>query len=364
MKRNLRLLLLSCSALGLFEIAKPDRARAVSPAPEWQNGVDELIRLAEAAESNPKQAAWQEVKESLKNAARQSSSAQGFFLSAQTILNQWTEGRGLRLVSSAQPQFYAYHSQPPKLREVGAWFAQKGAKWYVKQLSSRPRQPLQRGDAILLKEFHPVLSWSTGGSTEIEIQTDLLATPKKVKLEARATDLSAWALKETQAASKVLPLENKRICQEKAWLWLTAPVTRYLQSKISAAQKTCDALLVDLRDSFGETLPSGPFKAQEKDETKPLVVLVNQQTSEQAVSLALKLKEELGATVIGEPTSSRLLPQKKHEMKELPWLLLVYEKSGGSLLPDMEVRDSWLLTAGYDEVYEAGIKQLKAALKI
>lgn len=366
MKWKLSALLLSCAAISLFEIASADRAYGVSSPAAYRAAADELIAATAAADPNarPENLSWQEIQKALQEAARQSGSAPAFFLSAQKILGEWQGGRGLRLLSNSDAAYYAYHQQAPQLREVGAWFGQKGAKWYVKQVQALPQQSLKRGDAVLIKDFHPVLSWSLSAPNETEIQSDLLGAKKKLDLKARPTQLGAWSLSATQGGSRVLSFEKKRICQEKLWLWLNSPVAKYLDSKIKAAQQNCDAQLIDLRDSFGEELPKGPFKAREKDKAKPVVVLINRGTSEQAVNLALKLKEELGARIVGEPSGSRLLPLQKTELKEMPWLLLVYEKAGGSLLPDQEVADSWMMSGAYDEVYEAGIKELKTALEI
>ncbi len=357
-------LILSLCCFCFFSLSLFDTAKGVSPSPQWQTAADELIKLIESSDKQTQQdkLAWQEIKDAIKLASRNAETAAGFYVSVDKILSAWSSGRGLRLLNNSQASYYAYSQAAPEFREVGAWFAAKGAKWYVKQVSRRPGQVLRRGDAILKADFNPVLSWKPGSKETIEVQAQTLEAAKKVELKVQKKSLAAWALEETQMGSQTLPLGEKRLCEEKVWLWLTPPVALYLDSKLRAAQESCDAILVDLRDSFGEKLPSSTLKSQSKNKPKPLVVLVNRETREQAVNLALKLKDELGATIVGEATAPRLVPQQKLELKEMPWLLLIYEKSGGSLRPDVEIADPWMLTVGFDEVREAGIKQLKALL--
>ncbi len=336
-------------------------ARAANAGAAWPKIAEELIRSVEKTDTrtSEKKAEWEKVKSSLKAASLQASTAAGFRLSALHILDKW-DGRGFRILDDSQAQYYALAPEAPRLHDTGAWFAQKGAKWYVKQTSRRTDQIFRRGDALAVPSFHPVHSWTDAPTQKVRVLAQPLATAEERTLKVKTTSLGDWALAETQAASAAIPQGGKRLCQEKAWLWLSRPVSIYLASKIKFAQDNCDALLVDLRDTFGEGKGAGASNLPLKgSHSIPVVVLVNEETREGGVSLALQLKDELNAWVIGEPTASLRMPLEQQMMKEIPWLLLSYETTSGSLLPDETVNDVWMFSGGQDQIYEAGFARLR-----
>jgi hypothetical protein len=354
-KTQIAFSLLAWLGTSLPLIAATTSKRFAEPARELIETLERLDPL-----TKKKTEEWQRIRQALKNAGEEAESNAGFRLSINHILHHW-DGRGLRVLDDSEAQYFAWHSQAPLLREAGAWFTQKGSKWYVRQLATRPGQPLRRGDAIVQRGFHPVQFWTSASSQMIRVQDQPLAPEKDLSIRVREVALDNWALEETQASSTPLNLGGKRLCQERVWMWLTQAVGTFLHSKVRFAQETCDALLVDLRSSFGSEIPQSSLKGKK---AIPVVVLVNEETREGAVSFALRLKDELGATVIGEPTASRLLPQEKVELKSLPWLILVYESARGSLLPDQTIKDTWLASGGLDPLYESGVSQLKERLKL
>jgi hypothetical protein len=179
-------------------------------------------------------------------------------------------------------------------------------------------------------------------------------------LKSRPTSLVDWALAATQAASSRVAWEGKKLCFEKAWLWLSRESEAALLSKIKFAQQNCDALLVDLRDTSGpggsDRLSLPPFKI-------PVAVLVNRETREGAVSLAMELKKVAQSEILGEPTASRQSPQQVLSLKNLTSLVLLYPQNSGSLLPDQMVDDRWMYTEGFDGVKERAIQYLQGKLR-
>lgn len=338
-------------SLPLFAKTKPADVKA---------GAEELIQSIKDHDPSIARAPdpWHELEEHIRKAAALAESPQGFARSLEDILAHH-KGKGLRIVQDSEPAYYAYESSVGNFLDAGLLFAQRGARWYVKQMSHPAQPQIHRGDAVMLDSFHPQRSL-TGSSVSLRLQSQAMSPAKDLRVPLQKTSLAAAALLHTQKESQLLPLGGKKICREKLWLWLSPEVDAALRSKLAFAADHCDALLLDVRDAGGPGAASlSEFKTKR---SFPIAVLINRETREGAVSLALQLKQSAQAQIFGEPSASRQLPEEHVRLKQLPWLLVFYPEQGGSLIPDQMVDDSWMYAEGFDGVQEKALKYLQDSL--
>lgn len=319
-----------------------------------RDAIQELVQKLEAFDPNIKshQDDWLKVRNHLEQAAQQSESATGLKLSVQHILDQWG-GLRFRVLDRDDAQYWAMNGE--SLALPNAWFSLKGARWQV-QYSLHPK--LRRGDSFSAKSFSPFSEESQAQkSWTLPVQQKLMTEPKSLTLELNRMPMSQWALDLTQQSSKVALVDNKRVCIEKVWFWLDKVVAKNIASKIENAPGLCQALLIDLRDSFGEGLNSWPKLSKKM----PVAVLTNQGTREGAVVLLKSLKNDSAARVFGERTDSDRSAQSKEKLSKIDWTVLIVG-DGGSIIPDQDIRDSALNAEGIDDITEAGLSWIRTEL--
>lgn len=326
---------------------------AAEPQDTWKKAIAELIREAEAIDPNVKSHAdsWKTIKQNLEQIPSEVESDNGFKLSVQSILDRW-DGLYFRVLDPQDAQFWALNNQ--ELALPRAWFSSRGPRWHVRY--DLAQGPLRRGDAVSDPKFSPFAEeWQERKEWTLTFKGNPMKdeTTKTIALERRS--LGAWALDMTQRSSQVAILGKKRLCFEKVWLFLSESVGKSLASKI--AGNNCQALLIDLRDSFGEGIASWPSVKK----GVPVAVLVNAESREAAVALAASLKTSSGARIFGERTGSDRLPSKVKAIPSMP-LILIAAADGGRLAPDQQIKDSFLYSEGFDDVKEAATAYLKKQL--
>jgi len=319
-----------------------------------REAIQELVQKLERLDPNIKshQDDWLKVRQHLEQAAQQSESAAGLKLSVAHILDQWG-GLRFRVLDRDDAQYWALKGEDIAL--PGAWFTLRGAKWLVQYSANRK---LSRGDSLSGKEFSPFSKdFQSRSLWSLPVQQKLMAPPKNIEVEVTKQSLNQWALDLTQQSSKRALVDNKRICVEKVWFWLDQAVATNIASKLDNATTLCKAIVLDLRDVFGEGQTNWP-----KVKTKmPIAVLTNHGTREGAVALVKSLKQESGARVFGEPTDSDHAPQGKESLTKIDWALVVIG-DGGNIIPDQMIKDSYLNAEGVDDIAEAGMGWVRSEL--
>ncbi|MBC7531269.1 MAG: hypothetical protein H7318_06795 [Oligoflexus sp.] len=319
-----------------------------------RDAIQELVQKLEAFDPNIKshQDDWLKVRNHLEQAAQQSETAAGLKLSIQHILDQWG-GLRFRILDRDDAQYWAMNGETLALPK--AWFTLRGSKWLV-QYSAHPK--LRRGDSFSAKDFSPYSRESQSQkSWTLAVQHKLMVEPVPATFELNKMPMSEWALELTQQSSKVALVDNKRICIEKVWFSLDKVVAKNIASKIDKASGLCQALLIDLRDSFGEGQSFWP-KVSKK---MPVAVLTNRGTREGAVALVKSLKKDSAAKVFGETTDSDRAAQSKENLTRIDWTILIVG-DGGQIIPDQEIRDSSLNAEGVDDITEAGLGWIRAEI--
>lgn len=326
---------------------------AAEPKDTWKKAVDELVREVESIDPNIKSHVdeWKKIKQNLEQVPNEVESENAFKLSVQSILERWG-GLYLRVLDPQDAQYWALKNE--ELALPRAWFSAKGSRWYVRY--DEAQGPLRRGDAVTDAKFSPFAKdWQDKKEWNLTFKSNPMKEEAKKTIPVQRKTFGAWSLDMTQRSSQVAILGKKRMCFEKVWLFLSESVGKSLASKI--ASPNCQAMLIDLRDSFGEGIAAWP--AVKKG--VPVAVLVNAESREAAVALAASLKASSAAKIFGEPTGTDHLPSKVKTLQTMPMLLLA-SADGGRLMPDQPIKDSFMYSEGFDDVKEAAIAYLKKEL--
>ena len=319
-----------------------------------RDAVQELVQKLEAIDPNIKshQVDWLKVRSHLEQAAQQSETPAGLKVSVQHILDQWG-GLHFRILDRDDAQYWALNGE--ELALPNAWFSQRGGKWIVQYSANKK---LERGDSTPGKDFSPYSKESQSQTSwTFPVQSKLMGTPNSVAVPLNKLTLGQWSIDLTQTSSASVLVDNKRICIEKVWFWLDKAVSHNIASKIDSSKSLCQAVLIDLRDVFGEGLNAWP-KLTGKI---PVAVLTNHGTREGAVALLRHLKTEGKARIFGEPTDSDRLLQGQDTLSKTDWTLLIIG-DGGELIPDQLIKDSYLNAEGVDDIREAGLSWIRAEI--
>ncbi len=320
-----------------------------------RDAIQELVQKLEVLDPNIKshQDDWSKVRLHLEQAAQQSESPAGLKISVQHILDQWG-GLRFRILDRDDAQYWALNGEELVLPK--AWFSQRGAKWLVQYSENRA---LRRGDSISIKEFSPYSrEFQAQKSWKLSVQQKLLTAPTPISLDLTRQSLDQWALELSQLGSRSAVVDNNRICLEKIWFWLDRGVAGSIASKLENAPSLCKAMVIDLRDSFGDGLNNWP-KVKAK---MPIAVLTNHATREGAVALVKSLKADSGAKVFGETTDSDHKAQSKEALTKIDWTMIIVG-DGGQIVPDHEMKDSFLNAEGVDDIQEAAFAWIRNELR-
>ncbi|MCX6131285.1 MAG: hypothetical protein NTX25_19770 [Proteobacteria bacterium] len=324
-----------------------------------ENLAQELVLVIEKADpaTSSQKEAWLPIRTAILTAGQELESTAGFKLSSSKILEHW-HGKAFRLLDSNDAEDWAFrHSEQP-FPDSGAWYQSRGPQWTVQYVGLHGKKLFRRGDQIKSAKFDSIRGFLGQTEFNLEVKSNPMSESRNINSKILKSSFSDYVLSETQAAGSVLMLANKSICLQKVWFWLNESVAAHVISKLNFQSEHCAAQVLDLRDAFGPA-PLGKLKLVKKI---PTVVLVNHETREGAVRLALQLKDE-GARLIGEKTSSPLLPEQQLSLSSAPFSLLVYGAPGDGLEPDQLVKDSLLYAEGLDELNEAAISWIKQLIK-
>jgi hypothetical protein len=316
------------STAELQAVVKPlPLADAAAEVITWIESVDPSTQTQKEA--------WERIRKALTTAGREAESEAGLKLSVTRILQHWN-GKSFRVLDEADPQTWALQPGDQPFPDSGAWFQARGNKWTVQYVGRHGQKVFRRGDAIKTSGFHPIHSAQKTQALPLEVQSNPMNPTRQVQVTPRPQRFADYVLAETQAAGSVL------------------------LSRINFQSENCAAQIIDLRDSFGQD-PTGALKKAKKI---PTVVLINEETREGAARFALRLKQELNAHVMGEPSAQTVLPEKQQTLKSLPWTVLAYPGAGAPVEPDSKVKDSLLYAEGLDQLHEEGLRWIRTALKI
>jgi hypothetical protein len=333
--------------------------QAVSKPQPLSEAAGEVITWIESVDpsTQSQKESWDKVRQAIASAGREAESEAGLKLSVTRILQHWN-GKSFRVLDEADPQTWALKAGDSTFPDSGAWFQARGNKWTVQYVGRHGQKFFRRGDAVKTAGFHPIHSAAQTQKLSLDVQNNPMSAARKLEITIRPQAFADYVLAETQAAGSMMTQEKNRICLQKAWFWMNAAVNTHLLSRISFQTENCTAQLIDLRDSFGLE-PSGPLKISKKI---PTVVLINQQTREGAARFALRLKKELNARLIGEPSGQTVLPEKQLALKNLPWTVISYAGTGAPVEPDATVKDSLVYAEGLDAAFEEGLRWIRSEL--
>lgn len=273
------------------------------------------------------------------------------------------------------------------VRHIGVWFERRGARWFARNvLAAGPAAAagVMRGDEMVSvngQPFSPVAAFAgtkPGQSVQLTYrrvpwQPEVAATIKVVEGGLQQALLDAM-----QASWLVHEQGGKKI----AYVWLPtgthAAFKETLVRLVTAAAKSADALILDLRDGFGGADPTflEPFFQTDANGpapifTKPLVTLVNDGTRSGKEWLAWLIQGQKRGPLVGSRTAGALLAAKLFDV--VPGRYALYLPVGGTrklgvelegvgVTPDVLVDSPLSYSAGGDpQLMEAFKVAAKAA---
>lgn len=292
----------------------------------------------------------------------------------------------LKYVASGEQDYWAWRSifygwDEARFRHAGAWFERRGGKWFVRHVfagSPAAKAGLMRGDEILTvqgKPLEPVASFTrlgAGEKAEIAFKRNPWSAPAKVSLDTVVESYGETLLKDMQAGQSLNTVEGVRV----AYVALpSATDDRFraeLQRAAVTAESQADAMVLDLRNAFGGgdlTYLEAFFGDKAKPlYSKPLVVLVNENTRHGKEWLAWLVQKRKRGVLVGARTAGALRPAQMLEITpRLDGIVIPVgdldapgaELEGSGVKPDEEVEDTLMYAAGGDPQLTVAMKRAR-----
>lgn len=292
----------------------------------------------------------------------------------------------LKFLTSAGQEYWAWRSifhgwEEAKIRHAGLWFERRGAKWFVAHVfqgSPAAKAGLMRGDEIVSvqgKPLEPVASFTGLGAqekAELVFKRQPWAAPTKVLLDTVVEGFGETLLKDMQAGQSLSTVDGLKV----AYVALPSATDDRFRAELHRAAITAetqaDALVLDLRGAFG----GGDLTYLEAflgDKTKPLyskplVVLVDEQTRHGKEWLAWLVQKRKRGAVVGARTAGSLRPAQMLEVVPKRQAVVVpvgerdapgAELEGVGVTPDEVVEQTLMYAAGADPQLTRAVKRAR-----
>jgi carboxyl-terminal processing protease len=292
----------------------------------------------------------------------------------------------LKFLTSASQDYWAWRAifhgwDDAKLRHVGAWFERRGDRWFVRRVfagSPAAKAGLMRGDEIVSvqgKPLEPVASFTRlapDAKADIAYRRTPWSAPVKIAVDTVVESFGETMLKDIQFGAAITKVDSYKI----AYVALpSATDDRFrveLQRAAITAEAQADALVLDLRDAFGggdlTYLESFFGDKQRPLYSKPLVVLVNEQTRHGKEWLAWLIQKRKRGVLVGTRTSGSLRPAQMLEISPRHEALVVpvgsvddpgAELEGQGVIPDEVVEQTLMYGAGADPQLTQAMKRAR-----
>ncbi len=241
------------------------------------------------------------------------------------------------------------------VRQVGLWFEHNGEKWFARDVfagSPAAEAGVLPGDEMLGVEgeaFEPVRAFRTlpaALGVRLEIRRKPAAPPEPVHVETRFESFQETMLRATRLSSRVYPRKGRKIAYFHLWSGTHDQFLNALQRAARDAQKSSDALVLDLRNGFGGAGPDyvAPFEELSEGDSprplrhrfkKPLVVLINGGTRSGKEWVAFLLAKA-GRTLVGTRTRGAFLAGRPYILGGGKYLLYLAVSGAGPEGVDLE----------------------------
>lgn len=308
---------------------------------------------------------------------------------------------------SFRPRFFTEDSQPywilssifhqdidaDPLQHMGVFFERHGSRWFAKDvLEGSPafQAGILRGDEMIsvdgapFKPVAPFRNWKSSQSDllSVRIRRSLGVEPTEIKLKPALESLQRSMLSATNASLKIWAEQGSTLAYLHLWGMGHQAFLETLQNHLLRIKKEkVDGLILDLRGGFGSTDYAAylaPFFETDKASPnrlffdKPMVALVNQDTSSGKEWIAYHLQMQRRAFIIGGVTAGSFAPAKLFVSPSFRYVILLpgadleeYDSSriNTGLTPDLIVPEPFDYAAGTDPALKTGVERLLRNLR-
>lgn len=292
----------------------------------------------------------------------------------------------LKFVTSSTQDYWAWRAifygwDDAKIRHIGAWFERRGDRWFIRRVfagSPAAKAGLMRGDEIVTvdgRPLEPVTSFTRlepKAKATISYRRLPWGKPALAAVDTVVESFGATLLKDMQAGASLSNLDHLKV----AYIALpSATDDRFrqeLQRAALTAEAQADALVLDLRDSFGggDLTYMEAFVGDKNKPlyTKPLVILVNEQTRQGKEWLAWLLQKRKRAVLVGSRTAGSLRPAQMLEVTPRHEAVIVpvgdvdspgVELEGHGVTPDEVVDAPLMYASGSDPQLTQAVKRAR-----
>jgi len=311
-----------------------------------------------------------------------------------SLLHIAPEIRG-RLYGNDEQPFWALSTvfsgkrDSARLRQIGAWLERRGKRWFVRRVfadSPAERAGLLRGDEIVSVgglPLAPVISFASlrpNATVNIKYRRLPWGTPQTLTLQTVSESFVESAWRDTAKGARIRNVQNKRIAYLPLWSATHPEIHAALLAAARAAEHDADAMVLDLRGGFGGgdlsyldsvfAVPSDsdkggiPQRAAAFD--KPLVALIDAETSGGKEWLAWLIHREHRGQLVGAPTAGAR--QSGHATELEPHRALLYLAeiptagvTDAPVVPDQAESGSLMYAAGSDRQLDRALGLAAAA---
>ncbi|MBF0441404.1 MAG: hypothetical protein HQK54_05830 [Oligoflexales bacterium] len=274
--------------------------------------------------------------------------------------------------------------------KIGALFERRGDRWFVSHVfpkSEASSAALQRGDEILGagdRPFDPVYSFgspSGGRPVKLVWRRDPWSQPRVAEPNPVNESYEKILFSAQENSFLSFNLEGKRIFYYHVWSLRDKKWILGLTDFAAKAQKSADVFVLDLRDGYDDGFDhserlEGIFIKDKKTSdgrdsiyTKPLVLIVNQNTAGNKEKLAHMIRNTKRAPLVGVSTKGCFLKRNHIFYAGGEWLLAVPDldpdkqagyREGVGIEPEVFVKDVLVYAGGEDLLFNKAMEVAKS----
>jgi carboxyl-terminal processing protease len=278
---------------------------------------------------------------------------------------------------------------------IGIFTAEHNGRTFVADvLSGFPAQSagLRVGDEILAvdgKQFEPISSFigRTDQPLSVMIRRSADGAPQELPVVPKLVDPTTMFLDAMKASVEIVNYHAAKVGYLHIWSYAGEVYQDQLEAELDDRLHDADALVIDLRDGWGGASPSylRPFlvppmttiwrmrdgKEQRHEEawTKPVCLLVNENTRSGKELLTYYFKKAHRGLVVGIRTAGAVLPGKPFVLSDGSLLFLAvgdglidgHRPEGNGVVPDVQVPFPLEYADGKDPQKERAIELVSQA---
>lgn len=388
--RSLGLVLAGIALVGLLKVSTSAYATKGDPSPQEKDikGAHELIKVLESDyfKGNPP-TNWPSLRQEYLDHSRSLNTPEARKVAATQLLQKlgWSSHS---LLDHEQIFFHGWRQldgKPPATPRL--WFPgwvteRRGARWYIKDIipgtAASENQLLARGDEIQTINGIPFHGQSalplSSGPLEVVLRRSAWDQPLRPHMQPVPEEPLKILERGSNLSRRIITTGGKPVAYLRLWSCEGERMVNLLRRQASELEKLSDAWILDLRGGLGGVSPMNPviFTGDKTRKSpalysKPLWILMDEQTTGSCEALAGSLKLQKRAILVGEPTAGLMGAEKRAYLGHENWLVRLpqaevspdlMEAFANGVTPDVPVRDPLIAGQGIDPVLEVALQEI------